>query len=124
MITNQKISIKTKKEAEIKREIEKDIGSKIEKEKKKVKHKYGEYHHVLLTDEEYSRLCSDFGNITIERAIKVVDEYCQTSGKRYNDYNLVIRNWGIERAQKETARSGPMYSGWAIDDLEQRLIGG
>lgn len=94
--------------------------------KKHIKHKYGEYKHVLLTDEEYGRLCEEYGEPVVLKAIKVVDEYCQTSGKTYKDYNLVLRKWGIDRAKKaepkQTARSGT-YSGYSINDLEARLGG-
>lgn len=56
------------------------------------KHKYGEYKHVLLTDAEYDRLISDYGKEITEKYIKKVDEYCEQSGKRYQNYNLAIRN--------------------------------
>ena len=56
------------------------------------KHKHGEFKHVLLTDDEYSRLISDYGKETTEKYIKKVDEYCEQSGKRYQNYNLAIRN--------------------------------
>lgn len=57
------------------------------------KHKHGEYKHVLLTDEECSRLLNDYGEETTELYIKKVDEYCQMKGKTYKDYNLAIRNF-------------------------------
>lgn len=60
------------------------------------KHKYGEYGHVKLTDDEYARLIKDYGEIAVTNGIKKVDEYCQETGKRYVDYNLTIRRWGIE----------------------------
>lgn len=74
--------------------------------KKHIKHKYGEYKHVLLTDDEYQRLCSEHGELVIQKAIQVVDEYCQTSGKTYKDYNLVLRKWGIERAKNGDRQKG------------------
>lgn len=57
------------------------------------RHKYGEYNHVLLTDEQLKKLNEDFGNNTVALYIKKVDEYCQQTGKTYKDYNLTIRNW-------------------------------
>ena len=57
------------------------------------RHKYGEYNHVLLTDEQLKKLNEDFGNNTVAVYIKKVDEYCQQTGKTYKDYNLTIRNW-------------------------------
>lgn len=57
------------------------------------RHKYGEYKHVLLTDEQVKKLNEDFGSNTVALYIRKVDEYCQQTGKTYKDYNLTIRNW-------------------------------
>lgn len=57
------------------------------------RHKYGEYKHVLLTDEQVKKLNEDFCNDTVALYIRKVDEYCQQTGKTYKDYNLTIRNW-------------------------------
>lgn len=85
-----------------------DIDKEIEIEKEKdIKHIYGEYKHIRLTTSEYDRLCSEFGTEQTNRAIRIVDEYCQTSGKKYKDYNLVIRKWGIEQAIKDQSKGRP-----------------
>ena len=62
---------------------------------------YGEYKHVKLTEEEFNRLCNDYGETDTLKAIKILDEYCQETGKTYKDYNLTLRRWPIEEAQKE-----------------------
>lgn len=66
-------------------------------DKKPKRHKYGEYNHVLLTDDEYSRLISDYGEDVTKQYIKKVDEYCEQSGKTYKNYNLAIRNTFMSR---------------------------
>lgn len=66
---------------------------KADEPEKPQKHRYGEYKHVLLTGEQYSRLVKDFGARIADKYIKEVDEYCQQYGKSYNDYNLTIRNF-------------------------------
>lgn len=66
-------------------------------DKKPKRHKYGEYNHVLLTDDEYSRLISDYGEDITKQYIKKVDEYCEQSGKTYKNYNLAIRNTFMSR---------------------------
>ena len=71
------------------------------KKPKKVKHKYGDYGHVALTDDEYSRLVSDYGELGVKAGIDKVDKYCQKSGKTYKDYNLVLRDWGIEAPKRQ-----------------------
>ena len=64
------------------------------KELKEVKHKYGEYNHVLLTDKEYESLIADFEEPIIKDYIKKIDEYLEQYGKKgYKNYNLTIRNW-------------------------------
>ena len=65
-------------------------GSENEEKKKTVKHKYGEYGHITLTDEQYDRLISDYGEKAVVAGIKKVDEYCQEHGKTYKDYNLTL----------------------------------
>jgi hypothetical protein len=66
-------------------------------DKKPKRHKHGEYNHVMLTDDEYARLISDFGSDVTDRYIKKVDEYCEQSGKTYKNYNLAIRNTFMSR---------------------------
>ena len=80
-------------EIEIEKEIEKDINISSSKGKKK---KYGEYKHVSLTEDEYSRLVSDYGEQAVLEGIRNVDEYCEEKGKTYKNYNLTLRKWGIK----------------------------
>lgn len=56
------------------------------------KHKYGEYSHVLLTDKEYTHLIELYGD-SLDEHIKILDEYIETSGKKYKNHSLVIQKW-------------------------------
>lgn len=56
------------------------------------KHKYGEYHHVLLTDKEHTHLIELYGS-SLDEHIKILDEYIETSGKKYKNHSLVIQKW-------------------------------
>ena len=67
------------------------------KRKKAQKNKFGEFKHVLLTAEEYRKLCEDYGAKITALYIKKVDEYCEQSGKKYKNYNLAIRNTFMQR---------------------------
>lgn len=60
---------------------------------KPVRHKHGEYKHVLLTDAQYNKLLSDYGSEKLDAYIRKVDEYCEQTGKKYKNYLLTIRNW-------------------------------
>ena len=75
------------------------------KSKKPVRHRHGEYQHVMLTDKQYQDLTDEHGEQVVEEAIKVVDEYCERSGRRYKNYYLVIKDWGIDRAQQNIRKA-------------------
>lgn len=89
----------------------KDKTKKINKVNKR--NKYGEYKHVLLTEEQHTHLIEDYGSELIAEYIKKVDEYVQLKGKTYKDYNLAIRNWlrNDNRLKKEE-RNNVSYEGW------------
>jgi len=80
-----------------------------EKNVKKVKKKiYGQFNHVRITKEEHARLTHDFGDDITSKAIKILDEYLETSGKRYLNHNLVLRRWPVDQAKQENGGdSGP-----------------
>lgn len=81
-----------------------DINNKPKKEKE-VKHKYGEYEHVLLSDKQYERLVADYGEEAVLEGIKNVDEYCQMKKKSYNDYSLTLRKWGITKPKLQEPKA-------------------
>lgn len=56
------------------------------------KHKYGEYSHVLLTDKEHTHLLDLYGD-SLDEHIKILDEYIETSGKKYKNHSLVLQKW-------------------------------
>lgn len=58
----------------------------------KHKHKYGEFQHVLLTDKEHTHLLDLYGD-SLDEHIKILDEYIETSGKKYKNHSLVIQKW-------------------------------
>lgn len=59
---------------------------------KPVRHKYGEYKNVLLSDEQMEKLKTEFPNDYQER-IERLSEYCESSGKTYKNYLATIRSW-------------------------------
>ena len=80
----------------------KKASSKKASTSKPPRKKYGEYKHVLLTDEQYERLVKDFGETTVKQYIQEVDEYVQMHDSPYQDYNLTIRKY-IRRNNPEPA---------------------
>ena len=105
-----KIELEKKLDLDIELDIKKDNSTPAPSKSKKIKpqkHKHGEFQHVLLTDDEFERLKKDFD--FYEELIKKLDEYIETSGKRYKNHNLVLRGWvlnwyneqGYKTARKE-----------------------
>lgn len=63
---------------------------------KSVKHKYGEYQNVLLTDEEYNKLKNKF-NDNVTNVIKELDEGIELHGYKYKSHYLAILKWQEKR---------------------------
>lgn len=82
-IKNKELRIKNSEE-------EKEIDK--EKDAKPQKHKYGNFKHVLLTDDEFSRLQTEFPDL--QKRIQKLDDYLENNpSKHYANHNLTIRNW-------------------------------
>ena len=69
------------------------------------KDKYGEYKRVELTQNEYQKLCDDFGKDFIDNQITLIDEYVESNNNKnkYKNFNLVIRksireNWFVKQS--------------------------
>lgn len=87
-------------------ENDKDIIIKKHKgDKRPVRHKYGRYKHVSLTDDQYHALVESHGESDTVDAIQAVDDYCEEFGKHYSNYKMTIERWGYSSA-KEKKPSG------------------
>lgn len=92
----------TEEDIEEDKELEEDIISdSIEsapaKKKRAVRHKYGEYNNVLLTDEQMAKLQAEFTDWP-ER-IERLSSYMASTGKSYKDHLATIRNWAKKDQQ-------------------------
>lgn len=67
------------------------------------KHKYGEYKHVLLKDEELQKLQKDYSNW--EELIKYLDEYIEMKGYKAKSHYLAIKKWVVEAIKKNKSKS-------------------
>ena len=61
------------------------------KSDKDKKHKYGEYSHVLLTDEQHQKIQEKTGDVKMW--IKQLDEGIEVHKYKYNNHYLVILKW-------------------------------
>jgi len=69
---------------------------------KPVKHKYGEYKNVLLTDEELRKLKTEYSDY--EKRIENLSAYVESTGKKYKSHYATIRNWARKDAEKKPGR--------------------
>jgi predicted phage replisome organizer len=95
-------------EKDIELDKEKDIRDTPDKPAKPQKHKYGEYGHVLLSDQEYIKLKEEWGQPELKRMIKELDEGIQLKKYKYSDFNLALRKW--KRNEKNATFSKPCYN--------------
>ena len=70
---------------------------------KPIRHKYGQYQNVLLSDEDMTKLKTEFPNDYQER-IERVSEYCKSKGKSYSDYLATIRSWARKESNGRVER--------------------
>ena len=110
-------------------EKEKDI--EIEKEKetdiyihsdecipaRETKHRHGEYKKILLTDKEYEKLVTDYGQELTEKAISYVDEYIARKGAKYKSHYLVIKKWGIDAVKEQQAKRSTNKTAQSLDEF-------
>lgn len=92
---------------DINTEVNTDI-FKQDKPAKSPKHKHGEYKHVLLTSDEYQRLCEDWGEQEVLRMIKILDEGIETKGYKYKNHNLALRKWKSNEKNQRSGYSKPL----------------
>lgn len=89
---------------------------------KPIRHKYGEYKNVLLSDDQMEKLKTEFPNDYQER-IERLSEYCESAGKTYKNYLATIRSWARkEKSEPKKMNSSYKRTGrretlpeWAID---------
>lgn len=88
-----------------------------DKELINIKHIYGEYKHVKLTDKERDKLFNDFGEEETLEAITFLDEYIQMKGYKAKDHNLALRKWVFKAVNEQKAKSQPkqqsVFDAWA-----------
>lgn len=90
-----------------------------DKESTHAKKKYGQYHHVLLTDDEFKKLHDDFGT-RADEAITFLDEYVEMKGAKYKSHYLAIRRWVIDAVKEREKKTGISKSAAAYNSYQQR----
>ena len=83
-----------------------------QQDKKKEIISFGDYGNVKLTQEQYDKLCQEFGKKTITDYIQRMDDWVQLKGNTYNDYGLALRQW----LDRDKIIPGTKRSSW--DDID------
>lgn len=88
-----------------------------EGEKRKViRHKYGEYKNVLLSDADLEKLQEEFPRDWQSR-IENLSSYIASTGKSYKNHLATIRNWARKETPQQTPRPSGQKSGNPFLDL-------
>lgn len=81
-----------------------DVGNTPPPPRKPGKHKYGEYQHVLLTDDEVAKLGLEYGEELTDEAVVFLDEYIEMKGYKAKSHYLAIRKWVIDAVREKRAK--------------------
>jgi len=94
----ENVTLEKEKEEEKEEDKDKELDKEINIESplasapaKPIKHKYGEYKNVLLTDEELDKLKNEFSDY--EQKIENLSSYIESKGAKYKSHLATIRNW-------------------------------
>jgi hypothetical protein len=69
-----------------------------------LKHKYGEYQHVLLKDTELEKLNKDYGEEETKKAIQYLDECIEMKGYKYKSHYLALKKWVFEAVKEKKGK--------------------
>ena len=97
--------------------------AKPEKKKKKpapVRHRYGEYNNVLLSDEEMEKLKSEFPN-DYQKRIENLSGYMASTGRSYKNHLATIRNWARMRGETPATKQTTQTQAPTVP-IQERLI--
>lgn len=80
--------------------------NKERENKRPVRHMYGQYRNVLLSDEEMEKLMKEYPN-DYQKRIERLSEYMASTGRIYKNHLATIRSWA--KRDEEKARPAKQY---------------
>ena len=93
-LKDDKLDVKRYRDAPVDESLTQESSVKSKKNKDSVsRKKYGEYGHVLLSDEEYSKLVDEYGKKEIDDMILQCDSYCEEHDLQYPKCYLKLRQF-------------------------------
>jgi hypothetical protein len=69
------------------------------------KQKYGEYQHVLLSQNDFQKLVSEHGMDMVMDCIKFFDEYIEQKGYKNNNHYLAINKWVVSAVNERRKKT-------------------
>ncbi len=97
---------KEKERTEKKSKEEKEASATAKPTTPSAKKAFGSFGHVRLKETEREELNRQYGQQTVEKAMQLLDEYMEMTGKRYQNCALAIRRWGIAAVRERAAGKG------------------
>ena len=116
--TNSKSNVRQADKEEDKEKNKNEI-RKEEKENKPVRHKYGEYQNVLLSDDDIQKLQDEFP-FDYQDRIETLSSYIASTGKSYKNHLATIRNWAKNDKKKSDDSPKQQSSGNPFLDLAKQ----
>ena len=94
-------------------------GDKPPRDPKEVRHKYGEYKHVMLKDSDIEKLNNDIGVDLTQACITYLDEYIEMKGYKAKNHYLAIKKWVIDAVKERQAKkqNKPSSKAQELDDF-------
>lgn len=109
------------------KEIEKDIEIELED---KIRHKFGTYGRIHLTDKQYQKLIEDFSKEVVDTKINQLDEYVEMNNNKnkYKNFNLVLRkaireNW-FDNNNTKQQKTNREIKEQKIKEIEEKFLKG
>ena len=98
-----------------------NIDKSISKDTKVIKHKYGLYNNVLLSDEDVTKLQAEFPSdwrVRVER----LSEYIASTGKTYKSHLATIRSWDRQDKEKGKPPDKPRYGNFDPEEAFEAAL--
>lgn len=93
------------------------------KKEKQVRHKYGEYKNVLLSDDDMQKLQSEFP-YDWQARIENLSSYMASTGKSYKNHLATIRNWARKDKDRQQVAPQTNYKPPQQPECEMHTLNG
>jgi len=97
------------------------------------KQTFGEFQNVKLTETEYGKLCSEYGEEFTKACVEFLSAYREEKGYKTKNDNLTIRRWVVDAVRKKQGQTHgnqfyagqpPCNSEWQLMQQEERMRAG